>query len=201
MQNPDGGVGTQGTCQLAMLGDPCQGSSYNCPSQSYCSSTDGGTGSCVASTHSSPCNSSSNCLQGDYCGSTGNCTPLGTTGQPCSGSGSCTSGLQCVTQTADAGQSGLCGTLGGLNASCAGENSCLFPYTCIGGHCTESGHPNEPCINGFACFSGACQQDAGISGFGLCTGGKRADGEMCFYPTDCQSGNCVGFSVCGPGCP
>jgi hypothetical protein len=198
--NPDGGVGTEGTCGPTMLGDSCSSQYSVCPQQAHCNLVDAGVGTCVASTHGSPCGQASNCLNGDWCNN-GTCTVEGGQGAPCNGSGSCSASLQCVTQTADAGQAGLCGTLGGLNATCAGENSCEFPYTCINGQCASSGHPNEPCLNSFLCFNGACQLDAGIPGYGLCTGTKHADGDTCTYPTDCQSGNCQGFSTCAPACP
>lgn len=199
--NPDGGIGTQGTCGQAMLGDSCTSLYSYCPDQAHCQLVDAGVGTCVASTHGSACGETNNCLVGDYCNQSQICVPKGTSGSACSGTGSCQAPLQCVTQSTDGGSSGLCGNLGGLNAACAGLNGCLFPYACINGFCSSAAHANEPCLNGYLCFNGACQLDAGTTGFGLCTGSKHADGESCTYSTDCQSGYCRNFSVCAPSCP
>ncbi|MFT3839945.1 MAG: hypothetical protein QM723_23360 [Myxococcaceae bacterium] len=199
-QNPDGGVGTEGTCGQPALGDSCTQLYDPCPDQAYCNLVDAGVGTCASSNHGSPCGRNSNCLPGDYCNPSGICVPEGGAGAPCdSSSGECQSPLQCVSQAGDGGS--VCGTLGGLNAACAGSNSCIFPYTCINGFCSSSAHANEPCLAGYLCFNGACQQDAGSTGYGLCTGNKLADGEPCFIGTDCQSGYCKNFSVCAPACP
>lgn len=202
LENPDGGVGSQGTCGPSMLGDSCSSLySQGCPAQAYCQLADAGVGTCVSSSNGSPCGATADCPTGDYCSAGSICVPKGASGAPCSGSGSCQSPFQCVSQSNDGGLDGLCGTLGELNDSCAGTNSCKFPYTCINGFCASSAHANEPCLNGYLCFNGACQADAGITGYGLCTGTHHADGEPCFYPSDCQSGNCKSYSVCAPSCP
>lgn len=199
--NPDGGVGTVGTCALKALNDPCT-SHYDCPDQSFCNAGVGGSGTCQAAVSGSPCSSSTNCPANHYCATSKLCSPLIAQGQPCDPRNyqSCQSPTQCKTVQADGGS--VCGEPGGANSSCltTGSSQCKFPYECVSGLCTSVGHSGERCAQQGFCISGACSgrnADAGIPG--TC-GPYFTDGQTCRDSYECASLRCE-LRTCQAACP
>lgn len=192
--NPDGGVGTAGTCTASYVGYPCS-SHASCQSGTYCNGADAGvSGACAAASASTPCSYDQNCRADDYCReSTRLCaTPAGP-GASCepSESESCQPAYACIAASRDAG-TGQCGIPGSAGTPCFvdGIAQCKVPNDCINGSCTPTGKSGQPCFSEGVCFDGLCNgynPDAGVRG--TC-GGKGADGQSCEQSFQCTSGFC-----------
>jgi hypothetical protein len=199
VKNPDGGVGTTGTCQNTAVGDSCA-YYYGCPQGATCLKTpaDAGTGTCTTSVVGSPCSSSQNCPTGNYCATTG-CAPMTAAGLPCSNTSQCVSPAACRFNSPDAG---VCTLPGGQGASCDGGSSseCKALLECIGGVCSPTMTTGAPCSSYGMCLAGACDganPDAGIRG--TC-GAYRAEGAPCSTYIECASSNCSA-GKCAAVCP
>ncbi|MBX5480868.1 MAG: hypothetical protein IRZ16_03305 [Myxococcaceae bacterium] len=184
-ENPDGGVGTLGTCQLRQVGDPCT-DHYECPDESFCSKTEGRSqGVCVAATIGSACSTSNQCPPTAYCqrGSgavEGSCQPRLAMGA------SCDPNQQDVCLSPTVCRNGACLPLGEPGEACSDLGTCKFFTECIGGTCQPVGLLGQPCWIFGVCFEGTCD-DATAT----CVAPKNA-GDACGDDEECASGVCDG---------
>lgn len=203
--NPDGGVGTMGTCQrsLAKLGEGCS-KGEDCPDRSTCLD-----GVCAVAMHGSPCDFDSNCPAGEFCSPANTCISQLRRGDACDAGTLCASGTLCADLASEPGNF-RCRAPGGVGAACGTElrypghshmlSTCLLPNSCVEGHCVHVGGPGERCL-GDDCFAGSCQRDnSGGSPVRLC-GAKAPDGARCTNDQSCASGRCDGESRTCVTCP
>ena len=200
--NPDGGIGTRGTCATPMLGDVCRFNS-ECATAQYCETT---SMTCRAAGVGTPCSSSSQCRPTDFCpnsGSSNICNPKIASGQFCTELGSCASASDTCIFGADGGM-GRCGIVPSLGQPCT--STCAFPHVCSNGTCVMGGRVGQLCSpsTGTGCLEGVCLGPDGGIGF---TQNSRcvaplANGSHCEADGHCQSGFCdrLGNSTCLAAC-
>ncbi|MHB8873106.1 MAG: hypothetical protein ACYC8T_05410 [Myxococcaceae bacterium] len=198
-KNPDGGVGTVGTCQTTVVGDTCSSSTY-CPPGTYCAKTpaDAGTGSCQGSSLGTPCSDDDHCLAVNYCAGTA-CAARIAAGGVCSDTSSCVTPLSCKLSSPS---TGVCGEPGATGAPCldGSFDQCKVPNECVAGICTVTMVLGARCSSYGMCLSGACQgmnPDAGVAG--TC-GPLLADNAACRIWSDCESQRCEAGKCAAP-CP
>lgn len=193
-RNPDGGVGTSGTCGTPALNDACR-QHYECPRSAYCSATDGGVGACQTAALGTSCGSSYNCLPEHYCNESAagiTCASRVAANQPCNPSSEdnpCVKPNHCV-PTSDT--TAVCKALGTTGSPCfpnaPGNSDCSLLHECVSGQCQPVGLLGQPCLQGGECLEGACTgADAGVRG--TC-GAPRSDGARC---SPSNASDCAGF--------
>jgi hypothetical protein len=188
--NPDGGIGSLGTCDLPQLGDDCTDGS-SCPDRAACVD-----GHCVPSTTGAPCTPwSSNCLATDYCNSQQRCAPRFAQNALCDvANDSCLRPAVCADLDTDPFVY-RCRAPGPAGTACRSDagtstTTCLEPYGCLGGQCVHAGLLGEPCRG--KCFAGACVgADGGLTyGNGTCVP-PQPNGADCRFSSGCMSGRCA----------
>lgn len=195
--NPDGGLGTPGSCDLIENGDSCT-VGYQCPPGSACFRDGGTTGVCNPSVLGAPCSYSSECPDNAYCAS-GSCKARIPAGSSCVPNGSflndaCEETYLCIAASMDAGV-GQCGIPGGAGTPCFvnGVNQCKLPTQCVNGFCTEVGGQGQQCTSGLGCYSGACSVNSPDAGVGVC-GPRLSGGATCDSDQECESLHCDSIS-------
>lgn len=187
--NPDGGVGTPGTCGQSQTGDACA-TNGDCANANYCES---GSRTCQAAGAATPCNSASNCRSTDYCTTSNVCATRAAAGQVCDSnrSDSCAAANELCLETSTAGVS-RCQRLPTLGESCVSR--CAMPSACVGGTCVATGRIGQPCAPSFpiGCLQGDCRNvDGGLGGgSGAVCAAPMPNGSDCRAETGCQSGHC-----------
>lgn len=188
--NPDGGVGSFGTCGPPMAGDSCS-SGPECGSGRYCDRT---TRTCQPAGAGTPCSSERDCRATDYCTSSSVCAGRAMAGLVCDStrSSSCVTPLECLA-TAVPNES-RCGMRPGQGQPCPGQ-LCTFGSICLNGTCVAAGRPGQPCLGSTAplsCFTGECvSPDGGLffNSSGTCVA-PRPSGSLCSGDQGCASGYC-----------
>ncbi len=201
-----------GTCQTdpAPSGAPCGNlvvGGYLPCAQGWCSSADGGVGTCVASggpgascdsTQFSSCVESLTCFQG-------HCTGPATNGSPCDNTVSCAHGY---CDNFDGGI-GTCTASVASGSPCIASAQCAFPLMCVAGNCAAppvSGHPcglpssaffDQGCALGDYCSAGQCVAE-GAAG-AACTA-SNPDQTVCLNGYCDPTGHCASYLQPGQTC-
>lgn len=187
--NPDGGVGTLGTCTVPQLGGLCS-STGECPDRSFCDATS----HCVTSVTGSACSySSRHCPTSDYCSSTNTCAPRFATGAQCDSmeQDSCLVVTDhCVTGAGDAVQ--RCRPVANQGGACGEDYGCAALLRCLNNVCSQVGHIGQACSSS-GCLEGACSDGGCIA--------PQPVGQPCRGYGECASGVCVSDTCRATACP